>query len=209
MYSGLQVCPGVNRNDLLKTIQEMINQLFKEIHTEILAKGAILNQEFTGFKEDYLILHCLLRIYEPKSVFEIGCNMGTGTKIIKNALPDAQVFSLDLPTELAHISLQHPISEGKGDSVGHRCNLPFTLLRGDSMVFDYSEYPCEAYFIDGEHDFIHPFHETTEICKLKPNLIVWHDSDMPEVMDAIQQGLSKDYRLFRVTDTRIAYAVRK
>jgi len=187
----------------------MIKQTFADIYTDDLAKGAILNEEFTGFKEDYLILHCLLRIYKPKSVFEIGCNMGTGTKIIKNALPDTEVFSLDLPTELAHISLQHPISEGKGDSVGHRCNLPFTLLRGDSMIFDYSEYPCESYFVDGEHDFIHPFHETKEICKLNPNLIVWHDSDMPEVMDAIQQGISSDYELYRVIDTRIAYAVRK
>jgi hypothetical protein len=187
----------------------MTNQTFTDIYTEELAKGAIINDEFTGFKEDYLILHCLLRKYQPVSVFEIGTNMGTGTKIMKNALPDADIYSLDLPTELAHISLQHPISEGKGDSVGHRCDLPFTQLRGDSMEFDYSEYPCEAYFCDGEHDFEHPFHETTEMIKLKPKLIVWHDSDIQVVWDAITKAITDDYELFRVTDTRIAYAVRK
>lgn len=187
----------------------MITQTFKDIYTEELAEGAILNTEYHGFREDYLLLHCLLRKCKPKSVFEIGTNMGTGTKIIKNAFPRADVYSLDLPTELAHISLQHPINEGKGDSVGHKCDLPFTLLRGDSMIFDYSEFPCEAYFIDGEHDFDHPFHETTEIIKLKPKLIVWHDSDIPCVWEAITKAVTDNYELFRVTDTRIAYAVRK
>ena len=187
----------------------MIKQKFKDVYTDSLADGAILNEEYIGFKEDYLILHCLLRSFEPKSVFEIGTNMGTGTKIIKNALPKADVFSLDLPRELAHISLQHPINEGKGDSVGNRCNLPFTQLRGDSMIFDYSEYPCEAYFIDGEHDFDHPHHETKEIIKLEPKLIIWHDSDIKEVAKAIEMAITDDYELFRVIDTRIAYAVRK
>lgn len=193
----------------------MKKQEFVDIFDQELASGAILNLEYTGFKEDYLMLHCLLRKYKPKSVFEIGCNMGTGTQIIKNAVgKNAQVFSLDLPTELAHKSLQHPINEGKGDSVGHRCKLPFTLLRGDSMKFDYSKHPCEAYFIDGEHDFEHPHHETKEVLKLSPKLIAWHDSDMEPVYKAIVDAFEispngKDYDLFRITDTRIAYAVRK
>lgn len=194
----------------------MTNQTFADIYTHKLAKGAIINDEYHGFKEDYLILHCLLRKCKPKSVFEIGTNMGTGTKIIKNAVPDAEVFSLDLPTELAHISLQHPINEGKGDNVGHRCDLPFTQLRGDSLKFDYSEYPCEAYFVDGEHDFFHPLHETKEILRLKPKLIVWHDSDIEVVYKGISDAFryiysypdNYEYFLYRVTDTRIAYAVR-
>lgn len=188
----------------------MTNQTFKDVFSEREAKDAVINDEYQGFREDYLVLHCLLRKYKPASVFEIGTNMGTGTKIIKNALPLADVFSLDLPTELAHISLQHPINEGKGDSVGHRCDLPFTQLRGDSMTFDFSKYPCEAYYIDGEHDYEHPYHETKEILKLNPSLVIYHDSDMPTVNKAIVDAFKdrNDYQLFRVTDTRIAYAVR-
>ncbi len=190
----------------------MKKQTFEEIYDATECANAIINDEYVGFKQDYLMLHALLRKYKPKSVFEIGTNMGSGTKIIKNAVGTlAEVFSLDLPTEMAHKSLQHPIKEGKGDSVGHRCNLPFTQLRGDSMNFDYSSYPCEAYFIDGEHDFEHPFHETTEILKLEPKLIVWHDSDMEPVFKAINEAFKgvKNYDLFRIADTRIAYAVRK
>lgn len=177
---------------------------------------AIINDEFEGFKEDYLVLHSLIRKYRPKDFFEVGTNMGRGTEIICNAVYkyhfDAKVYSLDLPTELAHISLQHPISEGKGDKVGSLCKLPFIQLRGDSMKFDFAQYPCEGYYIDGEHDTIHAQHESTEVFLLNPKIVIWHDTDMKAVMDGILASLEFgkfDYELYRVEDTRISYALRK
>lgn len=205
----------------------MINQTYSDIVTPELLAGAIENNEFEGFREDYHVLHCLIRKYQPKTFFEIGTNMGTGTNIICNAiLPSDRkydvglkgiVYSLDLPTELAHISLQHPISEGKGDKVGINCKFAYTQLRGDSMEFDYSKYPCDAYFIDGEHDYQHPFVETREVVRNKPKLIIWHDADISEVWKAITDVFNDtglwvkegEYDLYRVTDTRIAYALRK
>lgn len=192
----------------------MINQEFSDIVNDELAHGAILNEEYVGFREDYLVLHCLLRKYRPIKFLEIGTNMGTGTKIIKNALgPDSVVYSLDLPTELAHISLQHPINEGKGDSVGHRCDLPFIQLRADSMEFDYSslEY-VDGCFIDGEHDYEHPFHEAKEAIKLSAEIIVFHDADIEVVGQAINDCFDKHqdtYDVYRVLNTRIAYAIAK
>jgi hypothetical protein len=184
-------------------------QTFTDIYNPDIAFGAIINDEFPGFKEDYLILHCLLKIHQPKSVFECGTNMGRGTEIICNAVPTANVYSLDLPTELAHISLQHPISEGKGDKVGSLCKRPFTQLRGDSMTFDYSNHPCDAYWIDAEHTEAAVKHETKQAVKCKAKLIVWHDSDMPEVMAGILAGIGKGYEVYRVEGTRIAYALKK
>jgi hypothetical protein len=189
----------------------MTNQTYADIVTPELSRGAILHRGFPGFVEDYLCLHCLIKIHKPKTFFEVGCNIGKGTKIIKNAMGlDSTVYSLDLPTELAHISLQHPISEGKGDCVGWKCDLPFILLRGDSMDFDYSQYPCEGYFIDGEHDRLHVLHESTEIAKLNPNLITWHDADTEVVYNAIVDAMAgTNYDLYRVTDTRMMYALKK
>jgi len=190
----------------------MIEQNYTDIVTPELSEGAIINDEFTGFREDYLVLHCLLKNFQPKTVWELGCNMGTGTNIICNAVPVAKVYSFDLPTELAHISLQHPISEGKGDRVGERCKLPFELIRGDSMAFDFSQYKCEAAFIDGEHDFQHACHETKAMLKNKTKLIIYHDSNIPEVLAGITQGISeskaKGYEFYRVTGTRIAYLIK-
>lgn len=188
---------------------------------------AIINDEFTGFKEDYLILHSLIRKYKPKTFFEIGTNMGTGTNIICNAMilskentrklgRDCDIYSLDLPTELAHVSLQHPISEGKGDNVGSRCTFPYTQLRGDSMTFDFSKYPCEGYYCDGEHSTKNVCHETEQILmKCYPVIMIFHDSDLPEVEAGILKAFERNkllrdnYDLFRVTGTRIAYAIRK
>ena len=192
----------------------MILQLFSDIVNDELSFGAILNEEYVGFREDYLVLHCLLRKYKPTSFLEIGTNMGTGTKIIKNALGvDAKVYSLDLPTELAHISLQHPINEGKGDSVGHKCDLPYEQIRADSMNFDYASLgSIDGWFIDGEHDYVHPYHESLQAIKMKAKIIIFHDSDILEVGNAINDAFSKNtkkYDLYRVTDTRIAYAISK
>lgn len=204
----------------------MIEQKYTDIVTPELLAGAIENNEYEGFREDYHVLHCLIRKYQPKTFFECGTNMGTGTNIICNAiLPHDRkhdvglkgiIYSLDLPTELAHISLQHPISEGKGDKVGERCKFPYTQLRGDSMKFDFSNFQCEGFYIDGEHTEKNVTHESEQIIiKCYPKIVIWHDSDMPEVMAGIQGAFSRNqlvrdnYELYRVIDTRIAYALRK
>jgi hypothetical protein len=77
------------------------------------------------------------------------------------------------------------------------------------MTFDFKQYPCEAYWIDAEHTEEAVTIETKQAVKCRAKLIVWHDSDMPEVMAGIVAGLGKGYELYRVENTRIAYAVKK
>lgn len=187
---------------------------YKKIVTAKLSEGAILNEAYTGFLEDYLVLHCLLRKYKPKRFLEVGTNMGTGTQIIKNALGEkSEVFSLDLPAEMAHISKQHPISEGKGNSTGKNCTLPFHQLYGDSRYFNYKKiYPIHGWYIDGEHNYDNVHHESKQAFISRAKIIVWHDADMPDVWQAIAHSYAiykKNYKLYRVKDTRIAYAVKE
>ena len=195
----------------------MNTQTYRSLVTEELLKNTLDHNAHTGFLEDYRVLSCLLKIYNPKSIFECGTNIGSGINVIKTALPEIEVFSLDLDYETMKLnSKQYPIGPNGEDRVGSATMFPYTQLRGDSLTFDYSKYPCEAYFIDGEHDYEHPYHETIEIAKLQPNIIIWHDSDIPEVWDAINDGLKEveywrpeiQYKLYRVEDTRIAYALK-
>lgn len=182
---------------------------FKDIYDPVLAEGAIINDRMEGFREDYLTLHCLLRKYNPKSVFEVGTHVGWGTKIIKNAVPEAKVYSLDLPDSEASVSLQHPISEGKA-GVGVECDLSFIQLRGDSRLFNYGAYPCEAYWVDAEHKYNNVYAETTLILKCKPKIIIYHDTDIPEVLEAIMDALEYTrYEVVRVQDTRVSYCIKK
>ena len=141
----------------------MISQSYNNIVTPELSLYAILNKEFHGFEQDYIVMHCLLKIHKPATFFEIGTNHGTGTQIIKNVLGDnATVYTLDLPTEKIHESL---LKTGGGDNVGINCKLPFIQLRGDSTTFNYKDYPCEGYFVDGEHDYDHVTVETLAILR--------------------------------------------
>lgn len=184
----------------------MITKQFSDFDISPLA---IINDEFKGFREDYLILDSLLRKYNPKSVFEIGCNRGTGTRIIKNAVPNADVYSLDMPFGMGDA----PLYSGTKDYTGINCDLPFTLLRGDSTTFDYSLYPCEAYFCDATHEEENVFIETCGMLQQKPNLIVWHDVDIIGVYNGIIRAFEHEkmetfYYIYRVIDTRIAYAVK-
>jgi hypothetical protein len=163
------------------------------------SENAILRKD-SGFIDDFLTLHSLLRMAEPKSVFEIGTCTGEGTLIIKNAIGSGVVYSLDLPIGQSDYDL--PV-------VGAACHLPFVQLFGDSSTFDYgAHHPIEAWFIDGAHDYVHVVQETKEALKSNPKLIVWHDSDIPEVLLGIQEGLSQSkFLLYRVRGTRIAFAI--
>jgi len=191
----------------------MKNQTYKDIVTPELLKNTLDHNVHTGFLEDYRVLSCLLKIHKPASLFEIGTNVGGGINVMKTALPSLEIFSLDLDYEtMKQNSKQYPIGEKGEDRVGEKAKVKYTQLRGDSMNFDYAAHQCEAYFIDGEHDQLHAEHESTEVFKLLPKLIIWHDSDMEPVMTGIQNAYKKyssAYDLYRVTDTRIAYALRK
>lgn len=190
----------------------MQQKLSKEIINDALIKDAIINNyPCHGFVLDYMVLHSLLKIYGENILrfLEVGTNMGIGTQIIKNALGDKSVvYSLDLPPELSHVGRDYP---GK-ERLSKLCNLPFMQLLGDSTKFDYeSIYPIDGWFIDGEHNYNNPLIESKAAIKSNANLIVWHDSDIDDVYRAISDAFkgNNDYELFRVTDTRIAYALRK
>lgn len=142
----------------------MIEQSYNEVTLPELLDGAIPNNAYEGFLRDYYCLHCLLRKHQPKRFFEVGCSEGRGTQIIKNALgANSEVFSLELPEESIHQGLK---SVSGFQMVGRVCTFPFTLLRGDSMSYDYSQhYPLDGWFLDSDHDFEHPYHEAKEALK--------------------------------------------
>ena len=184
---------------------------FADIVTPALAAGAIEHPGCpgsTGFREDYLVLHCLLRRANPRRVLEIGTHRGVGTKIIANAVPQAEVFSLDLPDAMAHLSQQHPRHDGH--TLGDQCDRPFRQICEDSRTFPYGVLaPLDAAYIDGEHAFEHVKAETLGVIVAGATLIVWHDCDMPPVLAGVVAALPEDFDFTRVVDTRIGFAERR
>ncbi len=192
----------------------MVQQLYSEIVTDDLLVNSLDHDVHPGFLEDYRVLTALLRIYKPKTIFEIGTNTANGVNVMATALPEAKIYSLDLDYETMKLdSKQYPIGTNGEDRVGSEARFPYTQLRGDSMTFDYSQFPCEAYYLDGEHTTKNVKHEVTEVLKQNPILVVLHDTDMQEVMEGLLKGYSeynfKDYyTLCRVMGTRISYLLK-
>ncbi len=193
----------------------LIEQTYSDIVTPELLKNTLDHNVHTGFLEDYRVLSCLLKIHQPKSIFEIGTNIGGGINVMATALPEAKIFSLDLDYETMKLnSKQYPIGKNGEDRVGSAVRFPYTQLRGDSLTFPYQKYPCEAFFVDGEHDYKHAYTETESILFQKPKLIIYHDADMEPVFSGAMTAFKKhehgtEYVLYRVVDTRILYAVKR
>jgi predicted O-methyltransferase YrrM len=177
---------------------------FNDVFNTELSSDAIIRNE-KGFENDFLVIHCLIRQYRPSNLFEIGTCEGAGTMIIKNAIGSGTVYSLELPPGESAYALSK-------ESIGSRCSLPFVQLFGNSMSYDYSRnFPIESWFIDGWHDYEHVYYETTQALFSNPLLIMWHDTDIPEIFKAVLDVLeeSSQYDVYRVVDTRMTYAVRK
>jgi predicted O-methyltransferase YrrM len=177
----------------------------KDIIMAPLTDNAIIRYE-ADFAEDYLVLHCLVRKYRPSTLFEIGTCEGVGTLILKNALLKGTVYSLDLPLDFPG---EYHLTE---ENLGYRCYMPYEQLFGDSMTYDYSQhYPIDAWFIDGHHDYAHVYHESQEAVKAGSQLIMWHDTDMDPLFQAVLDVFADrhDYDVYRVSDTRVTYAVKR
>ena len=188
---------------------EVIEQKYEDVLFDI--DDALINNSHPGFKEDYLVLHSLLRKYKPDSVFEIGTCSGQGVNIISKALiiPEAKIYSLDLDYEsMMKNPKEHPIGPNGEDRVGNAVNVDYTQLRGDSLTFDYTQYPCEAYFVDGCHNQKHVETESFNAQNLNPKIVIFHDANIPEVWSGITSVRNTKYNLHRVLGTRIAYYLR-
>jgi hypothetical protein len=173
-------------------------------------QGAFVNNEFIGFPEDYSVIHCLLKEWSPKNIFEIGTNVGNGCRVIRAACPNSKIVSLDIRRD-----------------AGQYCPLDIHRVQGDSLSYDFSiHYPIDCWFIDGEHLYHNVFIETQKALESNPNYIIYHDADIPEIYKAIEDSFehskkSDIYDLYQVINppfiysssgenvTRIAFAIKK
>jgi len=194
---------------------------YREIVTPKLKKGAAIRSGFPGFKEDYLALHCLLRKNQIKSVLEIGTSSGLGTRVICNALGlhkfyfwrnfGKKVVSIDVLPGTNPKIIYPEGEDGHPQVAGELCDLPYTQLFGDSTKYDFSpEYPLEAWFVDGKHNYEYAKKDTTQALKSSPKLIIWHDKQIKGVKDAILDIMRlNSYDVFDLEKTRLIFAIRR
>jgi hypothetical protein len=191
----------------------------EEVVQPELMKGAVVRDDFPGFREDYQVVHCLIRRYQPERFFEIGTSSGNGTKVICKAMsrrpiwPDTKnrVYSLDVPPGTDPTIIYPGAEDGHPAKAGAANRYPYTQLFGNSKSFDVTPYlPLHGWFIDGKHDYEYAASDTRLALTADPSLIIWHDLQIDEVAQAVEDVMSErpEYRVRRVSGTRVGYAVR-
>jgi hypothetical protein len=191
---------------------------FDSVVQAALLKGAVIRNDFPGFREDYEVVHCLIRRHRPERFFEIGTSSGNGTKVICKAMsrrpiwPDTRnrVFSLDVPPGTDPTIIYPGAEDGHPEKAGAANRYPYTQLFGNSKTFDIAPYlPLQGWFIDGKHDYEYAASDTRLALTANPSLIIWHDLQIPEVEEAVVDVMAErpEYALARVAGTRVGYAV--
>lgn len=142
--------------------------------------------------------------YKPLRIFEIGTFQGRTTLNMALNAPNAQIFTLDLPsTELDRTRM--PVEEGErlyidktvsGERfLNHPAKKQIVQLLGDSANFDFSPYynSIDLTFIDGSHAYEYVRNDTEEALRLtrKGGLIIWHDYTN---WIGVEKGLNEYFR---------------
>jgi hypothetical protein len=190
----------------------MLKILYQEVVKLPWSEGAVERHDFPGFHEDYLVLHSLIRRYQPRCFMEIGTSSGSGTAVICNAMAGRSVLSVEKSEMLE-----------SGEKSGVNCKLRYTqlilnskmlpaLAQGSALAFggSYFTYP-DGWFIDGDHSYEGCKADSGNAFPFWPLIVVWHDYQIEGVARAVAEAEKEhpEYKFTHVTGTRVVYAVRR
>jgi predicted O-methyltransferase YrrM len=146
----------------------------------------------------------IVQKYQPKKIFKIGTFEGRTTLNMALNAPDAQVFTLDLPSsELSNTKMEVEAGEvryiDKEQSgvrfLGKPAQKQIQQLYGDSATFDFTPYhnAIDLMFIDGSHAYDYVLSDTERALKMvkKGGVILWHDYTNWE---GVREGLNQYYK---------------
>jgi hypothetical protein len=196
---------------------------FADIVKPPYSSGAVERTDFPGFREDYLVLHALIRRYRPRRLAEVGTSYGSGTNVICRAMNvrrgvrlfrrrrTERVLSIDVLPGTDPAVIYPDGEDGHPKRAGQNCRYPYTQLFGDSTTYDFEPfYPIDAWFIDGKHSFEYVAKDTQQALRADPKLIIWHDMQIDGVASAVADVMSlRPYDVRLVRGTRVAFAVRR
>jgi Methyltransferase domain len=194
-----------------------------------LESGRIILENFLGHwgnvSIEELCKICLItKFLNPKKVLEIGTYNGMTTlQIALNCHPNATIYTLDLPDEIASKlelskidQLVSKIFKAKfgtktGSYFSNRTDLNIIQKLGDSASFDYSEIgpdTIDLIFIDAAHDYANKKIDSENAFRLisPKGVILWHnynDVTCPDVT-AYLADISTLRKIYHLRNTSLA-----
>jgi len=192
------------------------------VATETITLPAIHTGGGMSFSE-LVILARVTKTRKPMAVFEMGSYDGLTTAVfILNAVPDARIFSLDLPPEAATDkpaldSDKHLVAARTLGSVPRALGLErYTQLLCDTMQFDPTPYldSIDLGLVDAAHDAEHVRNDTIKMAKMMTSdgMVFWHDYGGKGVLRPLADYLESVGRkcpVYRIPETTLAWAYAK
>ena len=171
-----------------------------------------------------LVLCALAQLLACRSIFEIGTFRGDTSWLLAHNLPDARVFTLDLPgpesTQRARLEITDVDEYFHTWERGARFrdtpeSLRITTLVGDSATFDFSPYrgAMDLVYIDASHSYSYVRADTeAALAMLSPTgAIVWDDYTYYPGIYAYLNELAPtlDRPIYHLLGTRLAVHARR
>jgi predicted O-methyltransferase YrrM len=175
-----------------------------------------------SFTVDLVSMCMLCQILKPKVVLEIGTLRGSGALHWAGNSPEANVYTLDLPsggapalalTEMdrhyvrSHFDIKKMSFDGRPEADRIHC------LYGDSAKFDFSFLfgRVDLIFIDGAHSYEYVRSDTlrTVECAKPGSVIAWHDYGrvgFNGVSKWLHEYSKQGMKIYRVPGGSLAYA---
>jgi len=172
-------------------VQKPVWEVFGADRVPVVLYGGTPGEWFhavASYTADLVSMCMLCQILKPRTIFEIGTLHGASALHWAGNAPDAEVYTLDLPSQSApslavtqmdrhivneHAETKHMAFEGKPEANRIHC------LYGDSATFDFSPFhgKVDLLFIDGAHSYDYVRNDTiraSQCCK-PGSVIAWHD----------------------------------
>lgn len=171
-----------------------------------------------------LLLIKLMRITEPKYLFEFGTYKGLTTRLLLANLPHVdgaigeRIYTLDLPS-LENVHFQGTDIDLAREALDFdrkylaepNAGLVRQVLQ-DSMNFDGSVYrkKFQFIFIDGNHELAYVRRDTENALMMLadgPSCLIWHDyghDEFPELTQYVED-LGTEMNVYRVEHTKLAF----
>jgi predicted O-methyltransferase YrrM len=208
------VTAGLKADSAPRAVPVNFVRIYPEAKQQTVPMGDVRYRIWNMDPLEQYCLAALAGVRRPERIFEIGTFDGATTLLLARMVPNAQIYTLDLPPEVADGGNKLALARVNGAGSRFR-DAPeadrITQLYGDSREFDFSPYygKMDLVVVDGSHEADCVTADTESALRMvtPEGLVVWDDyaPGWPHVVKAVD-GAAERHDLFvvRLLNTEIA-----
>ena len=204
---------GLREDAKPKAVKMTLLHAYPEAKDQFVPMGVVRYRRYNMDPLELYAVAVIAAVRQTKKAFEIGTYDGATSGVIARMVPDAQVYTLDLPPEAVAETHRH-VAHANAGGVGSRFQgTPegdrIVQLYGDSREFDFRPYygQMDLVVVDGSHQADCAIADTENALKMlaPQGAVVWDDYDRPSVVGAVDSAAERyELSIVHIAQTGIA-----